>query len=107
MVEYVLAVTMMWVTPQGQTKGEAFNGVYPTHQACMQAMSDRIDLMKRINGVSPIPTGTELCAEREPAPKLDPKYQALVDKVSNAVRDSYAESDRKAAAEAAKKKPTK
>jgi hypothetical protein len=65
MVEYVLAVTMMWTAANGQVRSAEMSGVYVSHQACTTAMANRIETMKVLNGVAPLPIGTVLCVPRD------------------------------------------
>lgn len=67
MIEYFLAVSLMWVSPTGATRSQEFTGTYPSHTACIKAMTDEIAAMEVANGVAPLPVGTELCVPQEAA----------------------------------------
>jgi hypothetical protein len=89
MTEYLLAVTMMWVTPQGKTVGEALEGSYTSHLACTQALTQRTDYMTKLHGIAPVPVGTELCVPHERKVRSK-SLQDTIDGATKAAADAAA-----------------
>lgn len=65
MIEYVLTVSMMFAGNSGEIKSFPFSGTYPTHTACVKAMTDKIQHSKDVWGVVLTPVGTDMCVPRE------------------------------------------
>lgn len=87
-VEFVLAVSMTWVSPQGQVMTSEYSGRYPTHQACVQAMAQRVEFLKVVHGVAPLPIGTELCAQHQVVPvRTSPAADGAAAAAARAIRE--------------------
>ena len=67
MIEFVLAVSMMYVGNEGQIKSLPFSGTYPTHSSCVQALTNKIQLYKEIFNTVLTPVGTDVCVQRDAA----------------------------------------
>lgn len=70
MIEFVLAVSMMYVSNKGEIRSFPFSGKYRTHAACVRALRNEIENWTAMNTVL-TPVGTDMCVQRE-APVLKP-----------------------------------